>query len=176
MHVPRACVSTLTATATLTVVLGAATQQDIARGQIPPPVMCKAVIKTVGIDNTTWKWVPFGPSAGWQYTWNWHVDFDCSNGNFTNCDIDIANRFRLYDQNGVPLAPSWAYYCAANYKGCNTSWQTSCQTVWPAMGGVLPGRFFDIEFHVASHDASKNYSAQNYQWAASFLYQAPPAP
>ena len=159
------------------VLLSVASQQGTARGQIiPPPIVCRASITNAGIKAPTTAWIA-GPPVGWQYTWSWTVDYDCPNGNFTNCVADVAIESSVYGSDGHAGPNVWDYLCSQNYKTCSTSWQTTYATTFPKVGAVAPGTIFSIAFFAASHDgAIQNCSDQNFQLVASFLYQAPAAP
>lgn len=170
----------LAATATLTaVLLGACFQLGVARGQIPPPTICKAININVPVPKTpTTKWVTT-PTKGWQYTWDWTVEFDCSSGDFSNCDVDAANSTAVWD----PVAgrfgtAQWAYICSNAFEGCNTAgYERQVRTTYPSMGGIPPDTIFKITFYVASHDPSiMDCSDQSYSFWGTVLYQVPPEP
>lgn len=142
-----------------------------------PPTICTAANVSGSVGNPSKSWVA-GPPPGYRYTWSWSYTYNCTNGLFTNCDVDEAIMVAIWDPAISDYGPpAWEYRCNSNYKPCGDSRMRQNTTTYPPMGTLAPGTIFMIVFSATPHDPTiPNCSDQNFTPIQAQIHSVPPAP
>lgn len=159
-----------------TLVLATATPRSDA--QIPPPMLCLASISGARIPTPPlYQHVLFPQPGGWRAQFDWSIDYDCPNGNFTDCRVAAKAAFSLWDAANQRWLPPVDTTCALENtaRPCNGTYQTSFQTLWPNSGYVPSGTKYSATFYGASYDptASGTCNGQAYQSFVTITLQIP---